>query len=221
MFINFKHNEEIVELSIDITLIGEKSISYFPYLFFSIVRAGEKGIFRNRIKFKVANIFANEEAILVEDDKLNMDFERKNFHINTDIRLIERKKLKIDFISPIRLRKNSKLIIDIDYIFLLKAIFRRIDLLCKIYNKKSVENYINFSDLSEIIYEKNIFEKEKYYYYSSRLKKKILLIGTKGFIEVEKKLSNLEKSLLKGAEIFGIGSNTSFGFGKVKIKYYD
>jgi len=44
-----------------------------------------------------------------------------------------------------------------------------------------------------------------------------LFIGSIGFIKVEKELTGFEASLLNAAEIFGIGANTTFGFGKVML----
>ena len=67
------------------------------------------------------------------------------------------------------------------------------------------------------MFENENFTRKDFNYYSSRQKRRILLIGYDGYIEVEKMFSPFEESLLKAAEIFSVGSNTTFGFGKVKV----
>ncbi len=217
MFIDIEPNKKIDNITIYLTLIGDKAISYFPYLFFSLDRAGERGIFREREKFEVIDVVKDNKSILINKDKLNMDFEKSNFEINTSLEKISIKNFKIKFISPIRLKRNGKLLNEIDYNYFIKAAFRRIDLLTKIYGKLQLEDYIDFSKLPKTISEKTYFEKLSYNYYSSRQKRKILLIGVKGYIEIKKEITFFEESLLQGAEIFGVGANTTFGFGKVKI----
>ena len=217
LFIDFEHSKEINELTINLTLIGEDSISNFPYLFFAIVRAGERGIFRNREKYKVIDVFLNNESILIDTDSLNMDFKRKIFNLNTSFEQISSKNVNINFISPVRIRSGGKLLKMLDYLSFLKASFRRIDLLTKIYGECQISDFIDFSELPKIADENHSFKQERHYYYSSRQKRKILLIGIKGSINVTKKLTYLEQSLFEAASIFSIGSNTTFGFGKVNI----
>ncbi len=157
----------------------------------------------------------NGESVLIEPERINMDFKRKNFILNTDFKNISLKKFKINFLSPVRLKRNGKILINVDYLTFIKSVFRRIDLLYKIYGESKIKSYIDFTALPPVTNENSSFVKESFNYYSSRQKRRILLIGSIGFIEVEKELTGFEASLLKAAEIFGIGSNTTFGFGKV------
>ena len=213
LYANFEINKEIESAKLSITLIGNKAIENFPYLYFSLLKAGEKGIFRDRIKFNIADVKKENSSILISKDRLNMNFKYDFWELNEDKNNLEKRKLEIKFLTPVRIKKNGKILINLDYITILNSIFRRIKFLSMFYGEKPINVQFNINDFSEIIFEKGNFKKVSFNYYSSRQKRKILLIGSKGELIIEKKFSPIEISLLNGIKIFSIGSNTTFGFG--------
>lgn len=217
LFVNFQHNVEITNAVVTFTFLGEKAISNFPYLFYSLMRSGEKGIFKDRIKFNITDVKANNQSIYESNDKINMDFERKLFKIETNFEYVGLKNYKINFLTPVRIKKDGKLLTSIDYSIFIKSMFRRFNLLNKIYGSNEIDKFIDFNRFLSVKYQKSKFDKKSFNYYSSRQKRKVLLIGIQGYLDITKEFTDFEISLLKSAEIFGVGSNTTFGFGKVMI----
>ncbi len=215
LYVDFEVNKKIENIILEFVLIGKKSISYFPYIFYSIIKAGEKGIFKERVKFFPSDVKIDNRSILISEKKLDMNFSPDLWIFDNDLTEYSTKEIKIKFFTPVRIKKHGKICSNIDYFIFLKAIFRRMKFLCEFYGEGDPNNKIDISTIPEVDKENFDFEKVSLNYYSSRQKRRILLIGFTGSIYIRKKFTPFEISLLEASKIFAVGSNTTFGFGKV------
>ncbi len=134
-------NKEIESAKLSITLIGNKAIENLPYLYFSLLKAGERGVFRDRIKFTIKDVKKENSSILISKDRLNMDFKYDSWELIEDKENLEKRRLKIKFLTPVRIKKDGKILINSDYLTILKAIFRRV----KFYQSFMEKNQLIFS----------------------------------------------------------------------------
>ncbi len=211
-------NEEVSSGKLQMLLVGE-SKTLFPYLFAALKEAGERGIFRERIKFKVGEVFANGEKITVDGDKLNLNFNSQMWKLSGNEGVQKEKRMKISFLSPVKIERKKRLIDELNYRELILNGLRRLKLLSHFYGSGSDE-YIDLKKIldTEIFEEKNL-SITSLRYYSFRQKRFISMRGFVGEIKLEKNMTESELSLLKGMEIFGVGKATSFGFGKIKVEF--
>lgn len=215
IFVDLPVREKVKECKLKILLIGN-DYNYLPFLYMALIKAGEKGIFRERIKFFIKDV-------LFEGKKINPNeqiFEKYPpllWEINSDINCKNRESKKIDLLTPVKIQRNKKLVRNLTYKELIKNGMRRLKLLTLFYGEGE-DFFINLDFLTDSISkEERELSVVSLRYRSFRQKKTIPMSGVRGFIEVEKQFSPMEESLLTGMEIFGVGKATSFGFGRIKI----
>lgn len=201
-------------MDLKLSLFG-KGIDYFPYMYFALYRAGEKGLFRERIKYSIDEILEDDFVINKGFDENLIIPERRlwKFDSNQGEKSL---KLKIYFLSPVRIKLNGKYTHKIGYKDLLLNIFQRVNILSAMYGDKEKIS-IDLKSLSEKE-EKISLRWIDYERYSARQETEMKLGGAVGHIEVYGNFSMAELSLLKAGEIFGVGKNTSFGFGEIKVE---
>ncbi|RZD17180.1 MAG: CRISPR system precrRNA processing endoribonuclease RAMP protein Cas6 [Candidatus Acididesulfobacter guangdongensis] len=123
----------------------------------------------------------------------------------------ELKKIKLEFLTPLRIKQNNYLaraMLGLDE--LLQAIYFRI---CEVEGKK--RQYLDYKPSYKIL-SKNI-QFEDYSRYSNRQHTKMLFGGLVGYIEIEN-LDNISYDMFKISEILGIGKSTAFGLGKIHVE---
>lgn len=204
-------------LELTLTLIG-KGIEYFPYIFYALLKAGEKGLFRERMPYKIDKIESVDDNIVVYDGKdeaLNL-IEPKKYQFNDALSCDFNGKLSLHFLSPIRIKVNGQYTDKLTYKDILINAARRLSVLESMYGSGE-EVKFSLKNMSE---KKSLdsFRWVDYQRFSARQSSEMKLGGVKGEIEVEGEFASTELSILEGIEIFGLGKNTSFGFGKVKVK---
>jgi len=199
-------------------IIFGNAIDYFPYFFLSFVNLGNEGLGSTREKFII--------------EKINQIYPcKKEMFDNTqiDIRLPEKRKiellvrndlnkLKIKFITPLKLKYEGKLISHPEFHIFIRAILRRIFLLLKYWC--GFEEKIDFKEIIEKAKEVKISECKlrwfDYERYSTRQREKIKHGGIIGEIEYRGKVGDFLPLIEIGSHIH-IGKNTSFGLGKYII----
>ncbi len=214
IFFVSKKGEVLKNGTLNITLIGDDAISFTPYIYFALKNAGENGIFKDRIRFKIFDVKIPGRSIFISENKIDTDFKPLSFDLKNS-RNTQSKLLKIELLTPLRLKIDKRLKKNLTYKGLLKGAINRLNLLSAFYGDEKFD--LSFKDGGRILSEKYEIFGESHLYYSSRQGQKLILSGVTGFMEIKKEFSEREISILKGGEIFGIGKSTSFGFGRIKI----
>jgi hypothetical protein len=203
----------------EITLIGEKAIKYFPYIFYAFKNLGEKGILKEKIKYKISKVICNKknilknDSIIIPNNYLDYSLEKKLKDSNKKEKL-----LNLTFKTPVRLKKKGKYISNINYEDFLSLSIRRLNILGKLYgDNKELEDF-NFDGFlkKEIIKNKQIWV--DFNYFSRRQNKEMKLGGIIGEISFKGVFDDLELKLLEFGEIFNIGKNISFGLGNINLE---
>ncbi len=221
-----KAGKEIDSLDLDIVMIGN-AINYFPYLFLALMNTGKSGILRDRINFEIDDIVSQNRSILDKENDTVKNMAPLTWDLNgvDDIRseaIVDLKNvggIRIDFLSPFRMKFGGKYLTAITYKDIICAILRRIELLSKLFGN----TVIDFGkDLIYFLTKDKKFTSDlkwfDYSRYSARQKQSMKLGGLIGTATVTGNFSNIEVSLLRAAELFNIGKNVSFGLGKVRIR---
>ena len=209
-------NQNVESAVLKIRMIGE-TYKLFPYLFFAVKQAGEKGIFRDRIKFQIENVYGNYKKLFIEKDRLDLELTPYNWELNLSKTPAQPKKIKILFKTPAKITRDKKLVRNLDYEEFIKNGLRRLKLLSFFYGENP-DVYIDLKEFLNMDFrEKALINTRSYRYFSFRQNKAVNMKGFVGEIEVEKEFLPVELSLLKGIETFGIGKATSFGFGHTRI----
>ncbi len=132
---------------------------------------------------------------------------------------IRDKTIELKLETPLKIERKKKIITNPDYREIILNGIRRLKLITHFYGENNSE-YIDLSEIVDVpMEEKRDFEPITLNYYSFRQRKRVKMMGISGKMVVKKKVTPLEKSLLKGFEIIGLGKATSFGFGKVSIDF--
>lgn len=216
--ISIDNNEKnpLDEIILNITLIG-KAIDYFPYLFYAISKGQEAGIGRERIKYSVESVKSNDSEIL-KNGQLDMSISRKEWIAGINSGKGAKRKYLIEFVSPLRFRKNGKYVDKISYGDILKGLRRRVEILSGMYGElSSIPEIKDIKDIDEKLVSSDIrwVENKRW---SGRQKTTMLLGGIKGNMELSGNFTPFERSLLEAGELFHFGKNGGFGLGRIKVR---
>jgi hypothetical protein len=209
-----------------ITLVG-KGISYLPYIYYSLVKAGEKGLFRERIRFSIKDIVCENKSILLSPEELDTHSGERVFSLVPvdHAKNVTRYAVSIDFITPFRFKKQGSYESEIFAHDLLLACFRRFHGLVSLYSEQldteeALAGLFKLEDLkNRIIQEKSDLYWREQVYFSSRQKRAMKLGGILGTLQFAADLYPFELQLLEAGALFHIGKNTSFGLGSIEVKY--
>lgn len=211
-------------LELKFTLIG-KGIDYLPYVFYALIRAGNHGVFKNRISFTIKDVLYNGRSILQGSETISIPIEPKIWRIpNKEQELNTNKEICIQLLTPFRYKKNGTYsdVIQIEDILL--AASRRMKTLMLLYGKQKISDSelklfeaVDNNIMTRIkLKQKNLMWKD-ITYYSGRQQKPMKLGGVQGSVIMEGLWNKEELSLLSAAEIFHIGKNVSFGLGRISV----
>lgn len=213
-------NQQTNRIRMTVILLG-KAIEYFPYVFYSLKKAGEHGLFRQRAKYIIEDVTSDRVSIMNSDGTI--DVTQKDNIWEIDNRSGGRKKgpLLININSPFRYKKDGKYCSNPDYGDILNATARKANLLGAFYGEKEQSENI-ILQLKKIQTDRNI--KSNLYWvdlhrFSARQRRKLKLGGVIGSMEIPGPFTFFERSLLKAAELFNIGKNQSFGLGNVTVRW--
>ena len=192
-------------------LFGE-SCAKLPYVLSSIEKAlRHNGIGKERVTFQQMQIDVNSRLIYHKQSFLDcFESQPKKISIERDAPHV-----KIRFLTPLRMKKSNQLEYEkIEIEDILRSIYQRQIQIFenrKVYGLEHTPNYITSVKTLEY---KRLYRK------SNRQGKKIVMDGVLGEMAV---LGLDEKSyrLLKIGEIIGVGKQTVFGLGKIKVEEID
>ncbi len=202
------------KIVLKITLIGE-AVQYIPYIYIALKKAGENGIFKNRIPFLIKDVTVDDDSILLSEEKLKIPNENKKWILNKDYSGKIKENILLNFKSPIRIKIGGKYRSEFSYTEFLHSVFRRAGVLSGLYGKNS-PSIDEIPDEIKKKWDMNFVWKDLTRY-SARQKSVMKLGGVTGTAEVSGNFSPFEMSLIDFAEIFHVGKNPSFGLGKVKV----
>ncbi len=200
-------------LNLELTLIG-KGTEYLPYIAYSLQRAGKSGLFRERVTYDITTSKLNGEYLIDEDGTLKADVPTSLWSIDSSDTPVDQK-LRIEFITPLRLRIQGRYTDRFRPNDIIDASARRLAILSDLYGKGGTDtgrlscDGITVTDQS--------FKWVDHPYYSSRQGTKMQMGGVTGFMDIKGSISPAQLSVLKGGELFHIGKNTGFGLGKISV----
>lgn len=191
---------------LSITFIG-RARNYIPYINLALENAGENGVGKNRARFSI-------EKILVGDREFSPDLEIIEKESHTWPSGNNKAIHSILLETPCRIKDGGKYISSLNLDILLKNMQRRVSALEEVFGLgEEYPSLPYISTESEAVGQKWI-EKS---YYSSRQRTVMKLGGVVGEIKIKGPIDNSILPYIEAMEIFHVGKNISFGFGKVKV----
>lgn len=219
LFADVKPGRSINELHLFITLVGE-SRKYLPLIYLAMKNGGEHGIFKSRVKYQIDDVYIDEFIGLNKNGQIIIPPETKTWTLRDEDSEIKKGKIFIEFLSPFRYKKKGRLTDKIAFDDVLLAVKRRIEILYGMYMEPQTTSSIEFGDF-DIRYSNAQLQWVDYSRYSARQKQSMRMGGIMGILTVEGSFDSSIIQMLKGAEIFHIGKNTSLGLGKIKTTYVE
>ena len=229
--IQIKNTKDIIstedELKVQFVLIG-KAMEYYPYVFLTIKELGNEG-FGIRNKEGIRGKYEIKEVIEILPDGTERNiFNCKNpnawlplkgFHLKDVIEEAEVKACEIKFETPVRLKQNGRIVQFIDFRLLIRSIITRFNALSYFYGNHLPEIDIKklLDEAEKVNVNKCSTEFVDFNWHSSHQKTHIMLGGLIGKMGYRGNISPFYP-YLKIAEVIGVGKNTTFGFGRIKVQ---
>ena len=212
---HFANNEK---LCFELVLV-EKAINFLPYIVFSFMQIGRNGLGKSNGKFELKNVDLVENGIrrTVFDGSMFIPIkpevaEDGEMFLENEIK--EPGKIKIEFVSPLRLKEKGTLVTRFDFPLFMERIIHRVKLLSDFYGDGFDDSF--GASLMEKAREIKVSKDNLRWYdwerYSTRQKTTMKFGGLKGFVVVEGSLCAL-LPLLKTGEMVNVGQGTTFGLG--------
>ncbi len=203
----YRFDFELNQANYNFTLyLFEDAQKHLPYVVSSIHRMlTQEGLTKDRIKFEIEKIICNNKVIF-KDNNFNLK-NIKNFKfIPRDIKAA----VRVDFITPLRIKYQNKLLVKKPPLeIILSSIQNRL-------------NQLKGLPIVKLTFTPNYKEKNSYIIFkdqtrrSNRQKTKLQIGGIVGFIDYEK-IDSKSLLLLQIGEIIGVGKQTVFGMGKIRV----
>ena len=94
-----------------ITLFG-KVIDYLPYIYAAFVRAGQKGMFKERVPFTVQKVTVNQKDILISEDQIDTNIYPLSFEYDNESSTLNESLKKgevlVELKTPLRFKVAGK-----------------------------------------------------------------------------------------------------------------
>lgn len=200
-------------LSFGMRLFG-RAIDLFPYIAYSFIEMGKEGLGKDRIPFQItrivqpsfgAEIYHAQGACL---HKVQTEYPQNL--------LPACKRIRVEFVTPVRLRVNGREPSTLRFEDLIRAIVRRFSILTYFYGTPTENLSIDYSAVAAVTSVCSQTKPIEFRRFSGRQKRPVKMSGLVGSAIYE---GNLEPFLpwLSIARIIGVGKATSFGFGRIQI----
>ncbi len=207
----YLNNTEIDKVDITVVFTG-LGIDYISYFLLAVKRAGEKGMFKDRIKFDLGYISYINNEYSLDYDFASLPVE--HFYYSVDQNIMH-KHILLKFITPFRYKKMGKYTSDITVNDILLAAKRRIDMLSVFYGEgKKTQEISKINNLQE----KNQLSWLEGVRYSRRQDRSMTIGGVSGVMDIDADFTTQHLSLLEAAKLFNIGKNVSFGLGYIDFE---
>lgn len=219
----YKKGEKI---EFNLVLIG-KGIDYLPYFIFTFKELGKKGLGRDRGKFfleKVSVPLNPDEKELKtiyegKEDALSGSFQIWDLSFLMRNRKFERSdELVLNFITPVRIKHNGKLIKDLEFHHIIRALLHRISALSYFHCGEELNlDFKEFIERAEGIKKlESDLKWDEIERFSTRQKSRMKLGGLVGKVKFKGDFQEYLPFLLLGEQVH-IGKSCTFGFGKFRI----
>lgn len=223
---NYKNHYRQGEVfEFDLLLFGDMIKDYMSYIG-AMIRFGEKGIGKNSEKFTVKwikSIDATAEKIIFEYNQLLSKPSVLSFNeIYSEPKELP-KKLKIEFISPARVKFDGQYLYEISFELFVQNLVRRLKSMLYFHH-----DYILDNELAEFFIDAAIdvetvhseWNFESIGRFSTRQKQKMNLNGVVGEMIVEGESLQRLYPLLYLGQFLHIGKQSAFGFGQYRLSIY-
>ena len=208
-----KFSGEIEAYDFTITLFG-KAIDFLPYIYAAFVRAGQMGLFRDRVRFEVEDVKVDDKSILYDKERINTDLKAKEIELkHFENAETSKKEILIELKTPLRFKANGKYSIDFSAQDFMNCLYRRTKTLCSLYGETEKNETYAVNEMIEIT-EKSLKWSDTYHY-SARQKELMKLGGVMGTFKIVGEFSDYELLLLSAAKVCNAGKNTNFGLGQL------
>ena len=201
-------------LKVNVILIG-KAIDYLPYVVYTFRQMGQRGIGTKRGKFWLQCVTVGEKVVYDFQEQLV----HKNFNSDDLFKLpIEKAEhIKINFITPTAIKEKGRVVNDIEFLTLIKALKRRVKAINIYHDGNSGFKFeYDLAHVSSIAVKTKKLKPYMWKRYSNRQEKSINFSGFIGELELEGDLTPY-MPLLKIGEIIHVGRGTVYGMGKYQM----
>ncbi|MBP7553982.1 MAG: CRISPR system precrRNA processing endoribonuclease RAMP protein Cas6 [Spirochaetes bacterium] len=201
-------------------ILFRDAFNYIQQIVWTFFRMGENGFGKERIGYIIRDIIDLSSDKSIYEDKVRSlkNAQVVNFNYNFNEINGKRKNFSIDIASPTRIHQNNKFNYELSFKDIIKYSLIRGGLLTELYGEKSEEvnpaEILNLAESVETV--KTNINWSKRQRYSETQEKKVSMGGVTGNIEYYGEIDPF-KAILKIPEIFGIGKNTTFGRGRMKL----
>ena len=215
------YREEFYEgddLKFNLVLFG-KTIVYFSQFLDAFFRLGMMGIGKNKSKFSIVSVTNSKGKEILRGNNVVMS-EYKVLTVNDYIQyrmsqIRSKDEICLVFQTPLSLKYQGEMILEFAWDAIIKSISRRIYMLDCF---EGIENEQNISELeNDILIMHEEHRNVSVPRYSNRQQSKMVFRGIEGELKVSGVSDELLQVILAG-ELLHIGKNTSFGFGRYRVK---
>jgi len=213
----YDSNEDMV---FRLILIG-RAIDYLPYFIYTFDELGKIGIGRQRGKYKLKEVWSENERIYDSGGSIKKVTEQSSITISFDYDQTDDpdEEILIRFITPTRIVFNGHLTVDLEFHILIRNLLRRIALL-SYFHCSGDPGCIDFKRIISEASKVRMVERNLVWHdlerYSFRKKMRMKLGGFVGSIRFAGNIRPF-MPLLKAGEILHVGRATAFGLGKYEI----
>lgn len=206
------------EYDFTITLFG-KAIDYLLYIYAAFVRAGQKGIFKERVPFTVQKVTANQKDILISEDQIDtnicpLSFEY-DYEFSSTSESLKNGEILVELKTPLRFKVAGKYSNQFSASDFMSCLVRRMNTLYSLYGQdKQMPSDKIYSNEAIQISDKNLRWSQSRHY-SARQKEAMKLGGVTGTFKLAGSFTQADIKLLEFAHLANAGKNTNFGLGQI------
>lgn len=200
-------------------LLPREVAAFFSYFFYALKAAGERGLFKERIKYEITAVECDgkplmQNKILVESS----DFAGGSFWLQADAETPVAVDLYLKTLSPLRIKYDGRLQKELTPLALLRAVQRRANQFCALYGE--LIDPVDFAAAAEITVQScsdDPVQWQDFTYRSSQKSRPLQLGGLTGTLHLTGTMPAGLRALLDLGAILHIGKNTGFGLGRYQL----
>lgn len=201
--------------SFTINLFG-KACDYLPYIYAAFYKAGQKGLFKERIPFTIEDVKIGDSSILIDEENIDTNTSpiKWGFSFEIDNNQKIEKEILVELKTPLRFKTKGKYSTDFNAQDFMQCLFRRAKTLCSLYGSFEDVPFYDNNNIEFELTDRNIRWKD-YEHYSARQKNAMQLGGVIGTFKLKGKFSDFDLALLDFSKIVNAGKNPNFGLGQI------
>ncbi len=203
-------------------LLLDRSNEQLPQIVYAVQLMGESGIGSGRRyglgRFKIDKITAGRQMLYDGSDEVLHQLENIHAIAVESCQLKSIPSLQVTLQSPLQLKQNNRLNLDLPFHVLIRACLRRIAALEEAYGEGEPE--LDYRGLvqraDQVQVQKSDIRWKQLFRWSNRQRKKVSLSGLGGSIIYSGELTEF-MPILRYCEQVNIGKQTVFGLGRLKL----